>query len=384
MTSPRRVALLTGLLAFALAVVAPAHAATPGKNGKLVYQTSGGDVVVGSALPEVDDEVLVRAEAEDPRWSSDGTWIVLTIRGVGDTESQVARIRPDGTGFDRLTTTDTLDSGRAAFSPDGIRIVFDRYNLAGDRERIMIMNADGTGLRPLTSPGQGEYDYSPVFSPDGRTIAFVSEVPGAMDIHLMSSDGTNRRPFVSSASHEDRPAWSPDGTRIAYEHANDIVVKPITGGPFITIAESSTRPEWSPDGRWIIYTATRTKVAGLSSEAIHRRRSDGTGEEVRIRDMGTLYATWQPLCNLKGNDSGNTLVGTPKSELLCGKGGRDTIRGRGGVDIILGGPGGDLLLGGVGNDVLVGQQGNDRFDGGNGKDRCVQGPGSGSRVACES
>ena len=379
MTIRRRHALTIALLAVAIA--APAQAGFPGKNGKLLY-LDGRDLRVADADPDTTDGTVVVPDAYDGRWSPDGTRIVLTVNETDVAKPQVAIANADGTGLHVLTTVADQESARADWSPDGGRIVFDRYNTAGTAERIVIMNSDGSNVHAITPFVVDSYDYSPVWSPDGRTIAFTASVPGDSDIELIDPDGTNRRPFAASAGSEDYAAWSPDSTRIAYTVGSDVYVKPLTGGPAVLVAPGAGRPEWSPDGIWLIYPAVRVVTAGPATLGLFARHADGSGDEVLISAEIADQVSWQPRCNLKGNSKANTLTGTAKSELICGFGGIDTIDGKGGNDIVFAGGGNDKVKGGPGRDVLVGQQGNDRLDGGTGKDLCVQGPGSGTLTSC--
>lgn len=380
MTIHRRRVPVIALLA--LAIAAPAQAAFPGKNGRLVY-FEGSDVLVADADPDTLDGHVVVAGAYDGRWSPDGTRLLVTIAGDGGaTKDTVAVVKPDGSGLDVLTT-DELVSARADWSPDATRIVFDQYTPDQGAEYLVVMNSDGSHVRGITEPIDGHYDYSAVWSPDGRAIAFTSEDgSGGRDIELIAPDGTNRRPFAATGFDEDYAAWSPDSTRIAFNVDGDVYVKALGDADPTLVANGAIKPEWSPDGTWIIYTATRTLTAGLSTQGVFARRADGTGVERLISAEPAESVSWQPRCNLKGNAKANTLNGTAKAELLCGFGGADVIDGKGGNDIVFAGGGDDRVKGGPGRDVLVGQQGDDRLDGGTGKDLCVQGPGSGSRISC--
>jgi Tol biopolymer transport system component len=69
-------------------------------------------------------------------------------------------------------------------------MVFDR-DLGGTNFEIHVMNVDGTGMTPLThEPADGAL---PAWSPDGTKIAFVSARDGTGDIYLMNADGTGVR-----------------------------------------------------------------------------------------------------------------------------------------------------------------------------------------------
>ena len=79
------------------------------------------------------------------------------------------------------------------------------------------MNADatGTGKSQLTNnSGSAIDDESPVFSPDGSTIAFTRYTGGGSpEIWLMNADGSNQRSLTAG----EFPSYSPDGTKIAYQ-----------------------------------------------------------------------------------------------------------------------------------------------------------------------
>src|SRR2546426_11001144 len=97
------------------------------------------------------------------------------------------------------------------WSPDGTRIVFVHDG------NIAVMNADGTGLTNLTNLTNFSIfnsNSSPAWSPSGQKIAYAS----ASDhrIYLMSADGSNPSPLVTTADQQYGPAWSPDGAQIAF------------------------------------------------------------------------------------------------------------------------------------------------------------------------
>ncbi len=71
------------------------------------------------------------------------------------------------------------------------------------------MNADGSGQQRLTTRGA-----QPGWSPDGRTIAFMSERDGNAEIYRMQADGTRQTRLTDHPAVDIRPAWSPDGRRL--------------------------------------------------------------------------------------------------------------------------------------------------------------------------
>ena len=120
-----------------------------------------------------------------------------------DPNGEIYTINADGTGTLRLTNDPGSDV-KPAWSPDGQRIVFNRYSPGAD---IVVMNADGSGQ---TSLGPG---YEPSWSPDGSKIVFVAigecgDQSGG--IYTMNPDGTGRA-FVGCGP----PGPGEDGERRA-------------------------------------------------------------------------------------------------------------------------------------------------------------------------
>jgi Tol biopolymer transport system component len=101
-----------------------------------------------------------------------------------------------------------------SWSPDGRRIAFTRRlrdhvdHQPGDAGGIAVVNVDGLGFVQLTFNDEDKY---PAWSPDGSRIAFVR----GGDIYLITSDGTGITPLTNDGKSHD-PAWSPDGAKIAF------------------------------------------------------------------------------------------------------------------------------------------------------------------------
>ena len=100
-----------------------------------------------------------------------------------------------------------------AISPDGNSIAF---SYKGD---IFTVPSNGGIPTPLTP--HKSYDYKPVWSPDGKHIAFASDRDGNFEIYLINPDGTHLQRLTNTPGHEDFPAWSPDGKTIAFYSSSD-------------------------------------------------------------------------------------------------------------------------------------------------------------------
>lgn len=177
---------------------------------------------------------------------------------------------PPGSPVTRLTnTTGEVWDVHPAWSPDGSRIVFARYD--GSDYEIMVMNADGTNVIQLTD--NTIHDYEPAWSPDGQKIAYASgsSLSGPYndwEIMVMNSDGSEKTQLTNNTFRDVEPDWSPDGTKIAFE--GDWELEPYGPGDaevFTMNADGSGmtqityntisdfEPQWHPDGSTLVYTS---------------------------------------------------------------------------------------------------------------------------------
>ena len=115
---------------------------------------------------------------------------------------------------------------RPAWSPDGSRIAFgtDRdFETSGfteDAFEIYIVRTDGTDARNITNENVAE-DNFPAWSPNGSRIAFHTNRTTNYDIFLMNPDGSALVNLTQHPAGDFLPAWSPNGSRIAFESNRD-------------------------------------------------------------------------------------------------------------------------------------------------------------------
>jgi WD40-like Beta Propeller Repeat len=188
------------------------------------------------------------------RWSPDGRMIAFVdVRAEGgDVFDDLWVMQADGTGKFRLAEK----AFNFSWSRDG-RLVYTSVADLAD-VHLRIINADGSGDSRLTNRAA----FQPAWSPDGTRIAFVTL--DAKEIFVINPDGTGEVNLTQGLGENDGPAWSPDGSRLAFGTA------PPAPSPDMEIAvmnrDGSSRtiltappgfdfqPAWSPDGTKIVFT----------------------------------------------------------------------------------------------------------------------------------
>jgi Tol biopolymer transport system component len=169
--------------------------------------------------------------------------------------------------------------------PPEPRIVFTSER-DGNTE-IYVMNADGSNQQNLTN--NPDWDLGALASPDGQKIAYSSGKPRALMIHVMDADGGNPTPLTKGGDMN----WSPDGTRLAYNHEADIHVIGVDGRGRTRLTDDTSVdaiPIWSPDGQIIAFYSERG-----GSNGIYFMRPDGTDVRQFMRlNKDDWPTSWSP------------------------------------------------------------------------------------------
>ena len=152
-------------------------------------------------------------------WSPDGIWLVFARldEETGDDSNEGLWLRnPDGVNLVHLTKG---HDSAPAWSPNGKDIAFVRTD--GQNADIYIVSRlnDGTWqevteLTRLTQQEAG--DLAPAWSPDGKTLAFVTHRDGNAEIYTMRGDGSKQRRLTNNGADDLAPVWSPNGKRMAF------------------------------------------------------------------------------------------------------------------------------------------------------------------------
>jgi Tol biopolymer transport system component len=300
--SPLRYGLF--LIPLALALIGgvlgrSAHAAFPGQNGKIAFQSSRtGNFAIFVANPDGSGLVQLTFGSADngaPCWSPDGSKIVFTSDRDGNYE--IYSMNADGSNQIRLTDNPADDSPLGfpgpVWSPDGTKIAF-----TSDRDgnfEIYSMDADGSNVVRLTNNPATDID--PAWSPDGTKIAFDSDRDGNREIYTMNSDGSNVVRLTNNPASDSDPTWSPDGTKLAFVTDRDgnfeVYSMDADGSNVTNLSQNpayDADPAWSPDGSMITFTTNRN----LLRNEIAVMNADGTGQMV-ISTGPDGFPDWQPI-----------------------------------------------------------------------------------------
>ena len=230
---------------------------------------------------DVDGENLVQLTNhppynETPVFSPDGSMIAFAAGSSGNTDIFI--MNADGSGRKQLTD-DPGDDSHPHWSTDGTRIIFNSSRDTPDRNanwsdqwhEVFSMNVDGGDIQKHTDC-KAVCTY-PSFSPDGTRIAYrkITNTPGFAwnltsisrnsEVFVANVDGSTEINISNSAAFDGWPAWSPDGTKVAFTsnrmgpanvghifivNADGTDVTQLTSGRW-----SYAQPAWSEDGQSI-------------------------------------------------------------------------------------------------------------------------------------
>jgi len=321
------------LTAGALALPATAPAAYPGASGEIAFTSTqdGGarHIFVARAGVITDLTDLASASETQPKFSPDGREIAFTRMAPGLPNSEIFVMAANGTQRTQLTRTPQGNSD-PTWSPDGTQIAFvsDRN---GGAPNVFIMRSDGTGVRQITHDAAGKSELA--WSPKGDRIAFVRTPPGGgdRDIYSIRPDGSGLADLSNDpASYDVEPAWSPDGTRIVYSgplHQGESVGMDLWimnadgSGQHELLHENNgysdgAYPAWSPDGTTIAFAANNGSgyYHVWSVPATGGQNSELVTNQVPGGNPGDEEVDWQPL----------SAGASPRTHLLAARIGKRT------------------------------------------------------------
>jgi eukaryotic-like serine/threonine-protein kinase len=213
--------------------------------------------VTGTAAPLVQGVFMeARAGAAQFSVSRNGTLVYIPTN-VSSTDRTMVWVNRDGSAEPLKAPARAYEHPR--LSPDGKRVI---VGITGDSPNVFLYDIASNALKQFTTEGNNAL---PIWTPDGKRVAFRSTKPGAWNAFLKSADGSGGINQLTSNQYLTEPStWSPDGKLLIFTETDPVSkrnlwILPLTGDrtarPLIQTPADESAPRFSPDGRWLAYVS---------------------------------------------------------------------------------------------------------------------------------
>jgi TolB protein len=232
----------------------------------------------------------LRGEKHQPFWSPDGTRIAFRWLPISEDYTPLVVINADGSGVQNLTKVTGLRGWAPSWSPDGKRLVTAATPKAGNPNSLYTMNPDGSNLRRITKRGR-EAQYA-TWSPTSDVIAFTFVGDGGFDIFTIHSDGSDLKRLTHDGArvYNNWPMWSPDGKEIAWGRGEGIWIMNADGTNKRQVTTAGGVPgAWSP-GPFITFQCNSDE----GQPALCAVRKDGSGLTRLLDGKDGGFPGWRP------------------------------------------------------------------------------------------
>ena len=246
----------------------------------------------------------------EPEFNRAGTRIVFQSNRTNN-RNEIYSMNPDGTGITQLTNI-AGGNQQPSYSPDGSKIVFSsRRTRPGSSNDLYVMNADGSNQVGLGILGTFITE-SPSFNQDGTRIVYsagrlTGPTSSTQDIYAINPDGTNDVRLTTAAGVDNQPAFSPDGSKIAFvsfrggDPDGEIYVMNADGTNQTRLTDDTREdrnPTFTPDG-------TKITFNDRVDSQLSRVNVDGTGLVRLTNSFAYLYPSYTTQPDADGDGTGD-------------------------------------------------------------------------------
>jgi TolB protein len=228
----------------------------------------------GSTIRIIDSDgveeltIPVIGEAMSPSWHPSGTMLTYSTFGL---QSHLA-IHDLRTGRSRdLGSQRNTTHVTPVFTPDGRALA---YSLSTENgSDLYVRQLDGDAFPRRVTVGRGSNNVQPSYSPDGNRVAFMSDRSGHPEVYIMDADGTNPDIFTAfdfgDQNYRASPDWSPDGRQVTFQTRIDGRFQIFTMSlrdrqpRQLTSEGENEDPSWAPDGRHLVFSSSRSGTRQL-------------------------------------------------------------------------------------------------------------------------
>jgi Tol biopolymer transport system component len=298
-------------------------------SGHLVYAQRGSLMAVpfdphrlemtGEAVP-MEEGVLESPATGAAQYSFSATGsLVYVSGGLRSAQSRLVWVNRNGAEQSLDAPAHTYLAPR--LSPDGRRLAI---TITEQETQIWLDDLSRDALTKLTL--EGNNNLVPVWTPDGKRIAFNSNKEGANNVFLQLADGSGGPERLTTSEYLQAPmSWSPDGQLLAFIEVNPATQRDIwvlnmrdrKARPFLRTQFDEAVPRFSPDGRWLAYISNES-----GRYEVYVQPYPGPGGKWQISTQGGTEPVWNPNGHELFYRSGDKMMAvdiTTKPELIASK-----------------------------------------------------------------